>query len=313
MVKKDKILISLIVPVYNTSNYLLECLESISKQTLKEIEIICINDGSTDNSLNILKDYQKKDKRIIIIDQKNKGLSGARNSGLDIAKGKYIGFIDSDYINPSMYETMYKAITKYRTDIVICNYHINTNGKITTHSKKKSYLIRNKTKYIKELLEDNNIQNYVWSRLYKKELFKNIRFAEGKVLEDIYLSSDLLDKINTAYYISKPLYYYRNRENSISKTTNLNTINDAIFSYYKRYCLINYKYKYLNKINIYSMLKWLTCFRRCFNDPEPFYKIYKEIISNVIEDYKKTDISEYAKEEIYDEIMNFIDYYLKRM
>ena len=309
--KKNNILISIIVPIYNTSEYLEKCLNSILNQTIKEIEVICINDGSTDISLEILKKYQKKDNRIIIINQTNKGVSAARNAGLDIAKGKYIGFVDSDdYITPDMYKEMYNKIIKYQTDIVVCNYYTDKNNSISIRSNKKDYIIKTKSKYIKELLEDDNIQNYVWSRLYKKELFSKVRFREGRLLEDIYLSIELIDKIKTAYYISKPLYYYRNRNNSITNINNVETINDAIFSYYERYCIIKNKYKSLIKQNLYSMLKWLTCFKRCFSyKPLLFYIIYNKIIKEVINDYKKTDLTIYSNEEMYNEIIEFIEYY----
>ena len=114
--------ISVIIPVYNAEKYLEKCLNSVIKQTLKDIEIICINDGSTDGSLNILQKYSEKDKRFIIIDQKNSGQSVARNKGLSVAKGEFIGFVDSDdWIDDDFYEKLYDAAIEYKADIAAGN------------------------------------------------------------------------------------------------------------------------------------------------------------------------------------------------
>ena len=112
--------VSVIVPVYNVEKYLRQCLDSIINQTLKEIEILCINDGSTDSSPEILKEYEEKDSRIKIINKKNAGLSAARNQGLELAKGEYVSFIDSDdWINETFCEALYTAAKKYDSDIAI--------------------------------------------------------------------------------------------------------------------------------------------------------------------------------------------------
>ena len=120
----NKIIISLIIPVYNVENYLRQCLDSIINQTLKEIEIICINDGSTDSSKQILEEYALKDERIKIINQKNKGAGAARNSGIDAATGEYIGFVDSDdWVNLDAFEKLYNKITRENVDIVFSRYN----------------------------------------------------------------------------------------------------------------------------------------------------------------------------------------------
>ena len=112
--------LSVVVPVYNVENYLSKCLDSILKQTLEDIEIICVNDGSTDGSANILQDYKKKDPRIIVLEQENQGLGAARNTGIRTARGEYIGFVDSDdFIEPTMYEKLYEKACKFQLDIVL--------------------------------------------------------------------------------------------------------------------------------------------------------------------------------------------------
>lgn len=123
--KMEEVLVSVLIPVYNVENYLEKCLESIINQTLSDIEIICVNDGSTDDSLSILQEYQKKDKRIIIIDKENGGLPSARNAALDVAKGKYVGFVDSDdYVETSMFQKLYETAEKEKSEIVVCGAHI---------------------------------------------------------------------------------------------------------------------------------------------------------------------------------------------
>ena len=115
--------ISIIVPVYNVESYLSNCIDSILNQTFKDFELILVNDGSTDKSLEICKHYKNMDDRIFIIDKKNGGLSSARNAGLDIIKGEYIGFVDSDdYIHPQMYELLYKQIIENEADISMCEF-----------------------------------------------------------------------------------------------------------------------------------------------------------------------------------------------
>ena len=117
-------LISIIVPIYNSENYIKKCLDSILAQTYSNLEVILIDDGSTDNSYNICKDYQKKDNRIVLLQQKNAGVSRARNHGLEVAKGEYIGFVDSDdYIEPEMYEILLNSIIESNSKIAICNYY----------------------------------------------------------------------------------------------------------------------------------------------------------------------------------------------
>ena len=118
--KLNNMKISIIVPVYNVEKYLERCLDSLINQTLKDIEIICINDGSTDNSSEILKEYAKKDSRIIIINQNNQGISVARNNGMNKAKGKYIGFVDSDdWVDLDFFEKLYKAAEKHNAQIAV--------------------------------------------------------------------------------------------------------------------------------------------------------------------------------------------------
>ncbi|WP_286032609.1 glycosyltransferase family 2 protein [Brachyspira pilosicoli] len=230
--------VSVIVPVYNVEDYLIECLTSIINQTLKEIEIICIDDCGTDNSINILKEYAKKDDRIKIISHKeNKGLGPARNTGIKESKGEYISFIDSDdYISRDYLENLYNTIIKYDTDIVstinikrvvgeaISLYSININKYLSIFQKifKKNHFEGISNANIKD--EKENTKNYpfvvAWNKLYKRSfLLDNDLFfmdiKKGSEDEDFY--QRLLLNSPSISYNHKSIYYYRERNYSLTE------------------------------------------------------------------------------------------------
>ena len=166
-------LISVIVPVYNVKNYLEKCLDSIINQTYKNLEIILINDGSTDESLDICYMYEKKDNRIKVYNQENHGLSYTRNRGIELARGKYIGFVDSDdVISPFMYEFLYKAINEYNSKISICDF-VRFSDKPTFNETYESISLT-KIDAIKELMIDKKIANHAVDKLYLRELFNEL-------------------------------------------------------------------------------------------------------------------------------------------
>lgn len=222
--------ISIIVPVYNVEVYLSNCIDSILNQTFRNFELILVNDGSTDKSLDICKHYKNIDDRICIIDKKNGGISSARNAGLDIAKGEYIGFVDSDdYIHPQMYEILYKQIIKNKADISMCGFK-----KISKFNKKEllgkfilnqEVEISNNEEAVFKLGENDSVTYVVaWNKLYKKSLFNNIRFKEGIIHEDEYIIHRLLYQANNLVYIKENLYFYLQREGSImDKRLNINS------------------------------------------------------------------------------------------
>lgn len=213
--------VSIIVPVYNVERYLNQCMDSLVNQTLDDIEIIVINDGSTDKSLKILKSYEKKyPDKVKIIEQKNSGISVARNNGIKLASGKYIGFVDSDdYVELDMFEKLYDKIKKSNSDIVVCNY-------------KKYYEDLNEFEYVdviknikgNNLYSDisiiNNIDYAPWNKLFRRELFDNIKFPKNVKYEDL---STILKTFMIATKISvvnKSLYLYRINETGETRTIN---------------------------------------------------------------------------------------------
>jgi len=212
--------ISVIVPVYNVEKYLPRCLDSLINQTLKDIEIIVINDGSPDNSGDIIEEYKKKDKRIIYIVQENKGLGSTRNKGVSLAKGEYIYFVDSDdFLELDALEKMYNKAKEENSDIVICSY------KNVYDDKQEDVFID------KKLIEDtlsnknNKIFNFVtaWSKLYKTKFLKelDISFSPRVWYEDLSYATKVLVKAKNINYVNEPLYNYYIRETSIMRSNNI--------------------------------------------------------------------------------------------
>ncbi len=212
--------ISIIVPVYNVEKYLNKCIDSILNQTFKDFELILINDGSTDNSLEICNSYQKKDNRIKVINKNNGGLSSARNAGIDIARGNYIGFIDSDdHIHEKMYEILHYNAVKYSSDMVICKernvYEDETIDCKSTINKYNTYQLDNIESLTKLYEARTTTFVYAWNKLYKRSMFHDTRYPEGKIYEDEFLTPKLIYQSNTITYVNCELYYYLQRKGSI--------------------------------------------------------------------------------------------------
>ncbi len=237
--------LSVIVPCYNVSTYVGKCLDSIIDNNIDDMEIIAINDGSTDNTLSILKTYKKKYPKLIkIIDEENSGLSMARNAGLKVAKGEYISFIDSDdYIEKDMYKTMLKK-ANHSFDIVICGVNMvypsytkkissGLNGDILNMESAKTIM--------------NNWFTAIWNKIFKKEILNNIEFKKGIWYEDVEFLYRLLPKITTVGVVDGYYYNYIQRMDSITYTYNHKLYDlidnfDGILEYYQKNNLYhNYK------------------------------------------------------------------------
>ena len=227
--------ISVIIPVYNAEKYLRECLDSIVNQTLKSIEVICINDGSTDNSLNILNEYAQKDERIRIINQDHQGAGAARNNGLEAAKGEYLYFMDSDdYADIQMLEKLYNKINNMNADICVCkNIYRNMNSshpKLKPQLFKSFYLIKiiktiyyknkifNRKNSARTLFQLCNIPTY--TKLYRKDFIKQngIKFQEIKSCNDVFFNFYSLALAESVVLINESLLIHRCGHDSITKT-----------------------------------------------------------------------------------------------
>ena len=223
--------ISIIIPVYNVEKYLNKCLNSVIEQTYKNIEVILIDDGSTDNSGKICDEYAKNDIRIKIIHQQNGGVSTARNNGLEHATGKYITFVDSDdYIEKEMIETMAKKIMKKNADIVICGVtDRDEENNIINQSLNKKENVFNNIEAIKEMLDEKLFNCVCWAKLYKKELFRNIKFnSKIRIAEDMDVLYRVFYKSNKIIQIPERLYNWTSRGDSVTKGNDMSKWQDEI-------------------------------------------------------------------------------------
>lgn len=217
-------LISLIIPVYNVQDYLEECLDSVLLQDYGNFEVVVVNDGSTDNSREILENYERRDSRIRVIDQRNKGLAGARNTGVATACGDYIAFVDSDdYVTPEYLSAMAANAITHDADVSICGRAIDSNG-YCVHHVRSGFSGRplGPAEAFRALNSYSSFDMSMWGKLFKADLFEGIEFPEGKNSEDQFVCYRLLLKANRAYYEDKPFYVYRHREGSISRGSRVN-------------------------------------------------------------------------------------------
>ncbi len=208
--------ISIIVPVYKVEPYLRKCLDSILAQTFTNFEVILVDDGSPDNSGKICDEYAIKDSRVRVIHKENGGLSSARNAGIDIAQGKYLGFVDSDdYIAEDMYEVLYENLKFYDADISSVEIIPFRDDKYENTSKEKKEILLNKKEAIKSVLEGTDFYAYAWNKLYRKELFYNNRYLEGETFEDAYIIIDILLETDKIIVSNEEKYFYLQRNDSI--------------------------------------------------------------------------------------------------
>ena len=209
--------ISIIVPVYNVRDYLEQCITSLLAQTYSNIEIILVNDGSTDGSLEVCKRFENNNK-IKIINQSNKGLSGARNAGIQNASGEYLGFVDSDdFVDPCMYQFLVEAIEKDQAEISCCGRYIFTDRVVGERYNSKTTRIFSKSDAMRELLLSGCIDVAAWDKLYRRDLFCDIRYPEGETNEDLAIVYKLFDRCRSIVHCGKTCYYYRQRVGSITK------------------------------------------------------------------------------------------------
>ena len=217
-------LISIVVPVYKVEPYLEKCVNSILAQTYTNLEIILVDDGSPDRCGEICDQLQQKDPRVVVIHKSNGGLSSARNAGIEIARGEYIGFVDSDdSIEPDMYEKLYQAIQCDDTKLAVCavNY-VYEDGKILN----KPGLGRNAIFNFPEAMIEMNLHRLfdmaTWSKLYHRDLFDGLRFPIGKLSEDYYVMFRILDRAQKISYVDATCYNYLQRKNSVTRSSKIN-------------------------------------------------------------------------------------------
>lgn len=224
----DTPLLSVIVPCYNVEKYIERCINSIIHQDYSNLEIILINDGSTDNTKFICNRYSNIDKRIKVIHQKNQGASITRQNGIKISQGQYITFVDSDdWIHPQMYKFMMEGLYNSHADIAqcgVCDALEENNQILLKHRRTKTinnqYQTYDKIKGTIEILDDTKWQSYFWNKIFKKELFSNIQFPIGRGLdEDNSIMFQIFHQANSSIYFDSEFYFYLKRIDSICHTT----------------------------------------------------------------------------------------------
>ena len=282
-------LISIVVPIYNVEKYLPKCIESILNQTYKNFELILVDDGAKDNCGKICDEYAQKDNRIIVIHKKNGGLSSARNAGIDIAKGEYIGFVDSDdWIQSEMYEKLVYLIENYNADIAQCEFINAPYEDIKIQPEEEVIKTFTNIEGLNNLYNDMYVSTVVaWNKLYKTTLFKEIRYPNGKIHEDEGTTYKLIFNAKKIVYTNQKYYYYRQTPNSIT---------NAAFNK-KRLNILDVfdeKIKYMSKINnddLYAKtLKWY------------FFKVinlYFECHKNLKDDKETLDMIDRRAKEAY--------------
>ena len=305
-------MISIIVPIYNVENYISDCLESIINQTYKDLEIICVNDCTLDNSMTIVKEFQEKDSRIKIINnEQNRGLGGARNAGIDAAKGDYILFVDSDdTIEPNMAERLLYEMQNTNSDMVFCNINlIEPNGqkvrKTVIQDKKRDNILK------KEYILPKDISDFVflwpstWNKLYKSEIIKknNIRFIENILYEDHTFYYEYLLNSKRVSYVQESLYNYRH----IRPGQIMRSITPRVFEIFE---VLNQIEKVLNKYLLQEKVKELMATidvrllyeRLCLLMQDTESVIYKDFIKKagrlIKSKYKNKNISLYIDSHI---------------
>ena len=267
-------LVSVIVPVYNVAPYLREALDSVVNQSYKDLEIIIVEDGSTDGSADICEEYADSDARIKLIKQLNKGLSGARNTGLENATGDLVAFVDSDdSISPLFVEFLVNAMISSDSQIGVCRCSIiYSDGSMNGVAASSVFPtisngIYERADAIRLLIEEKMSFN-ACNKLFKRELFSGVKFHEGHVYEDAFSCVKLFDKAVRVVLVDEALYNYRRRTGSITASINMDNINDCFLAH--------------NSVSEFIRLNWSDII------PEQLYlKKHQEIVTFLILSYIK--------------------------
>ena len=276
--------VSVVVPVYNVMAYLPKCLDSLVEQTLKDIEIIIVNDGSLDNSQEIIDKYAKKYANIKVFKKENGGLSDARNYGIKKAHGEYIAFVDSDdYVSTEMYEKMYNKAVSGNFDMVVCDLnYIYPDKEIRAYSN-----IKKDTSNIKEVFL--NIYPSAWNKIFKRKLLDDLEFKKQVWFEDVEFIYRLLPKIKSIGVVNEPFYQYLQREGSITKKQDkriyhyIDNLN-GIYDYYKEHNLYDVYEKELEYIYVRYIYATFIKQATMFDDKE-FSKAVEGALKNVKEHF----------------------------
>lgn len=242
---KEKLpVITVVVPIFKVEKYLDECVQSILRQTYQNLEIFLVDDGSPDRCGEMCDEFAKKDSRISVIHQKNKGLSGARNSAIDVCTGEYITFVDSDdWISPDMIDQLYKSLVLEGAQMSCTSPEsFYEDGTRTGRNGSDEVLVYTKEKALDCFLFNDYLTPCVWGKLYVKDLWKGVRCPEGKLFEDQFTTYKLIDQCEKIVYCTKPMYHYRKRVGSIGHSSFNKKTYDLYDAIHEEYDFIFTKY-----------------------------------------------------------------------
>ena len=286
--KADHPLISVIVPVYNVQAYLKRCLNSLVHQTYDNLEIILIDDGSTDLSPRICDEYAGQYSNVRVIHQQNKGLCGARNTGLDNAGGEYIGFVDSDdWCALDMYQYLYDNLCKYDADVAACRYYrVKSKGDVVGKCDGQNYVM-DRDLLIRDIVLNFDFRTVFWNKLFRRTVFEAIRFPEGYTFEGTRFMHRVLKDVNKAVLLGEPKYFYADTVNSIINTNRLESPVNRALSCIVRYNDLETDYPDLKVEMLFEVGKALLQIKKTHKT------VTKEEVTNLNSEY--ADIREFYK------------------
>lgn len=234
--------VSVVIPIYNVQPYLTKCLDSIYNQVDDKIEVILVNDGSTDNSLDICRKYAEKYPNTIVIDKENGGLSDARNVGTEAASGEYIYYLDSDdWLAPGAIKTLYDFAASNNCEIVQGGFYYAYDDHLLYDNSRKHPQILNRDDAMLELIKNDYVKNFAWGKLYRADIVKRHLFPKGKFYEDAYWQHLIINECNHYGIVPTPLYYYRQRESGISGEFSMKNL-DLLRGYEERLAFVQKNY-----------------------------------------------------------------------
>lgn len=282
-----KIFVSVIIPVYNVEDYLSTCIDSVLEQSHKELEVILVDDGSTDKSGKICDAYRKEDSRVRVIHKENGGLSDARNAGIEIAQGSYISFVDSDdYVHKDFIKTLLKACKEYSAEIAVCRHFKFCSDAELLSCNKKDFcgltLLDKKRAFRAFLLNQNGDFVVTWNKLYAARLWKYIRFPKGKIHEDCFVSHQLYLDSDKIIYLDDILYGYRSRPSSIIKSADAYREYAAVEAYEMLLKLTAEKYpEYIRLAEAAYMHANLGVLNKCTKKDSRFIKLCRTNLQKI--------------------------------
>ena len=285
-------LVSIIVPVYNTAECLPRCVRSIQNQTYRNIELILVDDGSTDNSLEICRQFAATDDRIAVYHKENGGQSSARNLGMQYAKGKYYAFVDSDdWVTADFLEVLYDLLQKYSADISVVNY-VKTYQFTETDIEDDSVTeeVWQRDKAVKYFIEQTESNVAVWNKLYRKEIVSGCEFPEGQYYEEYYFQLNVLKNVKTVASTSKRKYFYFQRANSTVHSKTPKKELDNIRTFYTCLPIVREFYPYEENYCLQSLIEHYYFFiaSRRFSMEERQQNVeFLENVQNIIGDPHK--------------------------